>query len=205
MSIEENLKSIADSLKELTQIGRLNLALMAAQNSEGKTSPSTPPSSGASEPAQTEPSPSPAVTSDSASAPKRKGRPPKAAPASSPPVEPEPVATPEPEPAAVATPAVEPPTVVVETRPEPEPVDDFLDDDKLVQFPEPTSENVRKALIDYAARNGGSEPNQGGRAKARALMKQVTGCEVMPQLDALVKAKGSTEPYAAVIKAAMEG
>lgn len=204
MSIEENLKSIADSLKELTQVGRLNLALKAAQNSEAKTSPSTLPSSGASEPAQTEPSPSPAPTESVVSPPKRKGRPPKAAPASSPPAEPEPVATPEPEPTAVAAP--EPaPAVVVETRPEPDPVDDFLDDDKPVQFPEPTSENVRKALIDYAARNGGSEPNQGGRAKARALMKQVTGCEVMPQLEALVKQKGSTEPYADVIRAAMEG
>lgn len=100
------------------------------------------------------------------------------------------------------------PAVVVETRPEPEPepVDDFLDDPKPEQtYPEPTSENVRKALIDYAARHGGSEPNQGGRAKARALMKSVTGCEVMPQLEALVKSKGSTEPYADVIRAAMEG
>lgn len=199
MSIEENLKSIADSLKELTQIGRLNLALAAAHNSEAKTSPSTPPSS-ASEPVQTEPSPSPAPTESVAST-RKPGRPKKQA-ASSPPVEPEPVVAPEP----VPEPA---PAVVVETRPEPDPVDDFLDEPKEENletvYPEPTSENVRKALIDYAARHGGSEPNQGGRAKARALMKSVTGCEVMPQLEALVKSKGSTEPYADVIRAAMEG
>jgi hypothetical protein len=205
MSIEENLKSIADSLKELTEIGRLNLALAAARNAE-KTLPSTSPS-GPSEPARTEPSASPPVTADSTPAAARKpGRPKKAAPAPEPVTEPA-AAAPEVVPEPVVEPAKEP--VVVEERP-PAPVvdelDDFLDAPKAeVTYPDPTPENVRKALIEFAARNGGSEPNQGGRAAARALMKRVTGCEVMPQLETLVKQKGSTEPYALVIKAAMEG
>lgn len=202
MSIEENLKSIADSLKELTEIGRLNLALAAARNSEAKTSPSTPPI-GPSEPAQTESSPSPPATSEPVT-PKRKGRPPKAVtPAVSPPVEPTP------EPAAVATPAVEAPTpVVVETRPEPEPelVDDFLDDPKPEPtYPDPTAENVRAAYIAYAGRNGGSDPHSGGRAKARDLLLKTTGFQIMAQLEAHVKATNDTSLYAKAIKAAVEG
>ncbi len=210
MSIEENLKSIADSLKELTEIGRLNLALAAARNSEAKTSPSTPPTTGPSEPAQTEPGPSPPATSEPV-APKRKGRPPKAA---TPPVEPTP--EPAPEPAAVATPAVEAPTpvveapapVVVETRPAPEPelVDDFLDDPKPEPtYPDPTPENVRAAYIAYAGRNGGSDPHSGGRAKARDLLLKATGFQIMAQLEAHVKATNDTSLYVKAIKAAVDG
>lgn len=203
MSIEENLKSIADSLKELTEIGRLNLALAAARNSEAKTSPSTPPTTGPSEPAQTEASPSPPATSEPV-APKRKGRPPKAA---TPPVEPTP------EPVVVATPApvVEAPApVVVETRPAPEPelVDDFLDDPKPEPeptYPDPTAENVRAAYIAYAGRNGGSDPHAGGRQKARDLLLNTTGFQIMAQLEAHVKATNDTSLYVKAIKAAVDG
>ena len=102
-----------------------------------------------------------------------------------------------------ATPASEP-VAVVESR---DPVDDFLDSEPTVvpAYPEPTSENVRKALIEYAERHGGASPGAGGRAAARALMKQVTGCEVMPQLDKLVADTKDSGHYAKVIKAAMDG
>lgn len=96
------------------------------------------------------------------------------------------------------------PVAIVEQR---DPVDDFLDSEPTPAntYPEPTTENVRKALIEYAERHGGASPGAGGRAAARALMKQVTGCEVMPQLDKLVADTGDTGHYAKVIKAAMDG
>jgi hypothetical protein len=110
---------------------------------------------------------------------------------------------PEPQPSVPPPVEVEKPQLV-EQR---DPVDDFLDSEPTVvpAYPEPTSENVRKALIEYAERHGGASPGAGGRAAARALMKQVTGCEVMPHLDKLVADTKDSGHYAKVIKAAMDG
>lgn len=215
MSIEENLASIAKSLQELVEQGRLNLALKAAQNAE-KTAPSTLPvgsTGGPSEPVLTESAPPPSPTPDTsapAEKPKNKGgRPRKSAiPAEA--EKPVPLAKlPDVIPPGPVETVIEPekpaePVAVVESR---DPVDDFLDSEPTVvpAYPEPTSENVRKALIEYAERHGGASPGAGGRAAARALMKQVTGCEVMPQLDKLVADTKDSGHYAKVIKAAMDG
>lgn len=215
MSIEENLASIAKSLQELVEQGRLNLALKAAQNAE-KTAPSTLPvgsTGGPSEPVLTESAPPPSLTPDTsapAEKPKNKGgRPRKSAiPAEA--EKPVPLAKlPDVIPPGPVETVIEPeklaePVAVVESR---DPVDDFLDSEPTVvpAYPEPTSENVRKALIEYAERHGGATPGAGGRAAARALMKQVTGCEVMPQLDKLVADTKDSGHYAKVIKAAMDG
>ena len=100
----------------------------------------------------------------------------------------------------------QPPEVTVESRPEPEVVDDFLDDPKPEQtYPDPTAENVRAAYIAYAARNGGADPHSGGRQKARDLLLKTTGFQIMAQLEAHVKATNDTSLYAKAIKAAMEG
>ncbi len=219
MSIEENLASIAKSLQELVEQGRLNLALKAAQNAE-KTAPSTLPvgsTGGPSEAVLTESAPPPSPTPDTsapAEKPKNKGgRPRKSAiPAEAekpvplaklPDVIPPGPIEPEPQPSVPPPVEVEKPQLV-EQR---DPVDDFLDSEPTVvpAYPEPTSENVRKALIEYAERHGGASPGAGGRAAARALMKQVTGCEVMPQLDKLVADTKDSGHYAKVIKAAMDG
>ena len=215
MSIEENLASIAKSLQELVEQGRLNLALKAAQNAE-KTAPSTLPvgsTGGPSEAVLTESAPPPSPTPDTsapAEKPKNKGgRPRKSAiPAEA--EKPVPLAKlPDVIPPGPVETVIEPeklaePVAVVESR---DPVDDFLDSEPTVvpAYPEPTSENVRKALIEYAERHGGASPGAGGRAAARALMKQVTGCEVMPQLDKLVADTKDSGHYAKVIKAAMDG
>lgn len=222
MSIEENLASIAKSLQELVEQGRLGLALKAAQNAE-KTSLSMPqplPQIGPSEPALTESAPPPSPTpttsvpapesSPPAEKPKNKGgRPRKSAiPAEA--EKPVPLAKlPDVIPPGPVEAVIEPekpsePVAIVEQR---DPVDDFLDSDPTPAkvYPEPTTENVRKALIEYAERHGGASPGAGGRAAARALMKTVTGCEVMPQLDKLVADTGDTGHYAKVIKAAMDG
>ena len=215
MSIEENLASIAKSLQELVEQGRLNLALKAAQNAE-KTAPSTLPvgsTGGPSEPVLTESAPPPSLTPDTsapAEKPKNKGgRPRKSAiPAEA--EKPVPLAKlPDVIPPGPVETVIEPekpaePVAVVESR---DPVDDFLDSEPTVvpAYPEPTSENVRKALIEYAERHGGASPGAGGRAAARALMKQLTGCEVMPQLDKLVADTKDSGHYAKVIKAAMDG
>jgi len=221
MSIETNLESIAKSLQELVEQGRLNLALKAAQNAE-KTSFTTSPS-GPSESAQTANAPTLAPTAVSASAPD---------PASSPPAEKpknkggrprkdKPVLSrdnptlnqmpdiipvgPEPQPS--VPPPAEPTPVTPQLVEQRDPVDDFLDSEPAPEktYPEPTTENVRAALISYAERHGGASPGAGGRANARALMKQVTGCEVMPQLDAKVKETGDVSWYAKIIKAALDG
>lgn len=215
MSIEENLASIAKSLQELVEQGRLNLALKAAQNAE-KTAPSTLPvgsTGGPSEAVLTESAPPPSPTPDTsapAEKPKNKGgRPRKSAiPAEA--EKPVPLAKlPDVIPPGPVEAVIEPekpsePVAIVEQR---DPVDDFLDSDPTPAkvYPEPTTENVRKALIEYAERHGGASPGAGGRAAARALMKTVTGCEVMPQLDKLVADTGDTGHYAKVIKAAMDG
>lgn len=215
MSIEENLASIAKSLQELVEQGRLNLALKAAQNAE-KTAPSTLPvgsTGGPSEAVLTESAPPPSPTPDTsapAEKPKNKGgRPRKSAiPAEA--EKPVPLAKlPDVIPPGPVEAVIEPekpsePVAIVEQR---DPVDDFLDSDPTPAkvYPEPTSENVRKALIEYAERHGGASPGAGGRAAARALMKTVTGCEVMPQLDKLVADTKDSGHYAKVIKAAMDG
>ncbi len=215
MSIEENLASIAKSLQELVEQGRLNLALKAAQNAE-KTAPSTLPvgsTGGPSEAVLTESAPPPSPTPDTsapAEKPKNKGgRPRKSAiPAEA--EKPVPLAKlPDVIPPGPVEAVIEPekpsePVAIVEQR---DPVDDFLDSDPTPAkvYPEPTTENVRKALIEYAERHGGASPGAGGRAAARALMKTVTGCEVIPQLDKLVADTGDTGHYAKVIKAAMDG
>lgn len=215
MSIEENLASIAKSLQELVEQGRLNLALKAAQNAE-KTAPSTLPvgsTGGPSEAVLTESAPPPSPTPDTsapAEKPKNKGgRPRKSAiPAEA--EKPVPLAKlPDVIPPGPVETVIEPekpaePVAVVESR---DPVDDFLDSEPTVvpAYPEPTSENVRKALIEYAERHGGAFVGARGRAAARALMKQVTGCEVMPQLDKLVADTKDSGHYAKVIKAAMDG
>lgn len=215
MSIEENLASIAKSLQELVEQGRLNLALKAAQNAE-KTAPSTLPvgsTGGPSEAVLTESAPPPSPTPDTsapAEKPKNKGgRPRKSAiPAEA--EKPVPLAKlPDVIPPGPVEAVIEPekpsePVAIVEQR---DPVDDFLDSDPTPAkvYPEPTTENVRKALIEYAERHGGASPGAGGRAAARALMKQVTGCEVMPQLDKLVADTKDSGHYAKVIKAAMDG
>lgn len=215
MSIEENLASIAKSLQELVEQGRLNLALKAAQNAE-KTAPSTLPvgsTGGPSEAVLTESAPPPSPTPDTsapAEKPKNKGgRPRKSAiPAEA--EKPVPLAKlPDVIPPGPVEAVIEPekpsePVAIVEQR---DPVDDFLDSDPTPAkvYPEPTTENVRKALIEYAERHGGASPGAGGRAAARALMKTVTGCEVMPQLDKLVADTKDSGHYAKVIKAAMDG
>lgn len=220
MSIEANLESIAKSLQELVEQGRLNLALKAAQNQE-KTSFTTS-QSGPNELVQTVGVSSPALTvasttsapppesSPPAEKPKNKGgRPRKSAiPAEA--EKPVPLAKlPDVIPPGPVEAVIEPekpaePVAIVEQR---DPVDDFLDSEPTPAktYPEPTTENVRKALIEYAERHGGASPGAGGRAAARALMKTVTGCEVMPQLDKLVADTGDTGHYAKVIKAAMDG
>lgn len=224
MSIEENLASIAKSLQELVEQGRLNLALKAAQNAE-KTSLSMPqplPQIGPSEPALTESAPPPSPTpttsvpapesSPPAEKPKNKGgRPRKDKPVLSrdnTPLSQLPDIIPvEPEPQPSVPPPAEPTPVTPQLVEQRDPVDDFLDSEPAPEktYPEPTTENVRAALISYAERHGGASPGAGGRANARALMKQVTGCEVMPQLDAKVKETGDVSWYAKIIKAALDG
>ena len=101
----------------------------------------------------------------------------------------------------------QPPEVTVESRPEPEVVDDFLDDPKPEPeptYPDPTAENVRAAYIAYAGRNGGSDPHAGGRQKARDLLLNTTGFQIMAQLEAHVKATNDTSLYAKAIKAAAD-
>lgn len=229
MSIETNLESIAKSLQELVEQGRLNLALKAAQNTE-RTAASTPPvgtptiglTVGKSESGLTANAPPPSLTpatpapdpasSPPAEKPKNKGgRPRKDKPVLSrdnPTLNQMPDIIPVgPEPQPSVPPPAEPTPVTPQLVEQRDPVDDFLDSEPAPEktYPEPTTENVRAALISYAERHGGASPGAGGRANARALMKQVTGCEVMPQLDAKVKETGDVSWYAKIIKAALDG